>query len=125
VDLGDLPVRERAFSAEEARRYYEETLGAPVAEDGDLPVSVGLWANPMMTVLQRLNPTQISAHRSSEMFVASLPVSGRTYRFVDVVERIEPRGEGKALVHVRCDVLDPEGERIAVILHRSALRRRA
>jgi len=125
VALGDLPVRERAFTHEETRRYYEETLGVAVTEGGDLPVSVGMWANPMMSVLERLNPTQISAHRSSEMYIGSLPLSGKAYRFVDAVERIDRRGEEKALIHVRCDVLDPEGQRIAVILHRSALRRRA
>jgi hypothetical protein len=124
VALGDLPVRERAFTAEETRRYYQETLDTTVTEGGDLPVSVGLWANPMMSVLERTNPTHISAHRSSEMFVAALPLSDRICRFVDVVERIEPRGAGKALVHVRCDVLDLDGQHIAVILHRSALRRR-
>jgi hypothetical protein len=124
IALGDLPVRERVFTAEETRRYYEETLGAAVQADGDLPVSVGLWANPMMSVLERINPSQISAHRSSEMFIAVLPISGRQYRFLDEVERAEPRGEGKALVHVRCDVLDPDDQQIAVILHRSALRRR-
>jgi hypothetical protein len=59
------------------------------------------------------------------MFIGALPLSGKAYRFVDVVERIDRRGEGKALIHVRSDVLDPEGQRIAVILHRSALRRRA
>jgi hypothetical protein len=124
VALGDLPTRERIFPREEVRRYYEETLDAPVADDSALPVSIGLWANPMMSVLERINPTQISAHRSSEMFVVALPLSDRPYRFVDVVERIEARGESKALVHVRCDVFDSEDQRIALILHRSAVRRR-
>src|SRR5215212_8033829 len=45
VALGNLPVRERVFTPEEARRYYQETLGTAVAQADDVPVSVGLWAN--------------------------------------------------------------------------------
>ena len=125
VDLSGLPVRDRLFDEEETRRYYVDVLDTPAPEEGVLPVSVGMWANPMAQVIDRLKETHTTVHRSSEMTVERLPVSGTAYRFVDVVEAIEPRGEGKALVHVRCDVLDQSGERLAVIQHRSAVRRRS
>lgn len=124
VDLSALPVRERTFDLDEVYRYYSDVLSAPVAREAALPVSVGLWANPMTQVIDRLKETHTTVHRSSEMLVQRLPVSRAPYRFVDSVERVEVRADGKALVHVRCDVLDPAGERIAVVLHRSAVRRR-
>lgn len=124
VDLSALPVRERTFDLDEAYRYYTDVLGAPVSREAALPVSVGLWANPMAQVIDRLKATHTTVHRSSEMLVQRLPVTRAPYRFVDSVERVEVRTDGKALVHVRCAVVDPAGECIAVVLHRSAVRRR-
>lgn len=124
IALDGLPVRRRTFDAEETRRYYTEVLDTDAPPPGAAPVSVGLWANPMSQVIDRLKETHTTVHRSSEMLVARLPVAGVPYRLVDIVERIEPRGEAKALVHVRCDVLDGSGDRLAVIWHRSAVRRR-
>jgi hypothetical protein len=124
VDLTSLPVQRRGFSRDEAAAYYRDLL-ATEPEDGDtLPVSVGMWANPMHEIIARLHATHTTVHRSSEMLIAALPRSDRDYRFVTVVEELEARGSGKGVVHVRCDVEDDDGQTLAVVLHRSAVRQR-
>jgi hypothetical protein len=124
IDLGNLEPQRRSFSRDETASFYEQILGSDVPADGELPVSIGMWSNPMTPVLARLDATHTSAHRSSEIAVERLPLAGAPYDFVTSVAGITPRGPGKALVHVRCEVLDGDGKRVAIIQHRSAMRRR-
>ena len=124
VDLGNLAVQRRGFSRAETAAYYHDVLATEPGDDDVLPVSVGMWANPMREIIDRLHATHTTVHRSSEMLVATLPHADREYQFVTVVEEVEARAPGKAVVHVRCDVQDDDGQILAVVLHRSAVRRR-
>jgi hypothetical protein len=124
IDLDKIEPQQRSFSRAETVAFYEEMLGTTAPGDGELPVSPGMWCNPMSPVLARLNATHTSAHRSSELLVERLPLADVTYTFAISVAGTTPRGPGKGLVHVRCEVLDGDGRRLALIQHRSALRRR-
>jgi hypothetical protein len=124
IDLGNIEARERIFSRAETAAYYKDVLHTDVPDEGDLPVSIAMWSNPMTPVIERLSATHTTVHRTSEMFVERLPIAGAPYIFAISVPGVTPRGPGKALVHVHCDVIDGDGNRLAVIQHRSAVRKR-
>lgn len=124
VDLGDFPPAERAFDRAEVRAYYQDVLGTVVPEAGDLPVSIGMWSNPMTPIIARLQATHTTVHYGSEMVIRRLPLADEPCTFLTSVAAVTPRGAGKALVHVRCEVRDGSGRPLALILHRSAVRQR-
>jgi hypothetical protein len=124
INLGDIPQSERTFSRDEVAAYYTGVLDAPLPADEHLPVSIGMWSNPMTPIIARVQATHTTVHYGSEMFVRRLPVADEPATFITTVDNVTPRGEGKSLVHVRCEVRDAQGELLALILHRSAVRRR-
>lgn len=125
IDLTDIPPPERTFTRAEVQAYYINVLDTQPSEASNLPVSIGMWSNPMTPVIARLQASHTTVHYGSEMFVRRLPVADQPYTFLTSVDNVTPRGEGKSLVHVRCEVRDAHGEPLALILHRSAVRRRS
>lgn len=124
IDLGNIEPLQRQFSRTEVESFYHDLLATDVPASGELPVSPGMWCNPMTPVIARLNATHTTVHRSSELLVEQLPLADVSYTFAISVAGITPRAPGKGLVHVRCEVLDAGGRRLALIQHRSAVRRR-
>ncbi len=124
VELGGIEPPRRTFTHAETAAYYTEILDTELPVAGELPVQIGMWSNPMTPVIQRLQATHTTVHKGSEMYISRLPREDRECIFLTAVETITPRGPGKFLVHVRCEVLDADGSRLALIRHRSAVRRR-
>jgi len=124
VDLAHIERQDKLFTRAETAAFYSEVLQTPIPGGGELPVSIGMWSNPMTPIIERLKATHTTVHRGSEMFIERLPAADVPYTFLTTVEAITPRGPGKSLVHVRCEIVDALGSRLAVIQHRSAVRRR-
>ena len=124
IDLGGIAPIERRFDRAEVAAFYRDLLATEVPDSGDLPVSPGMWCNPMTPVIARLNATHTTVHRSSELLVERLPLADLSYSLAIRVAGITPRGPGKGLVHVHCEVTDGDGRRLVLIQHRSAVRRR-
>jgi hypothetical protein len=124
IDLGNIAPSRRTFSRSEVESFYRVVLATDPPAADVVPVSVGMWCNPMTPVIERLNATHTTVHRSSDLLVQRLPLAEISYRLVTTVAGVTPRGPGKGLVHVHCEVLDGDGSRLALIHHRSAVRRR-
>lgn len=124
IDLGGIAPLERRFGRAEVAAFYRELLATDVPDYGELPVNPGMWCNPMTPVIERFNATHTTVHRSSELLVERLPLADEPCTFTIHVAGITPRAAGKALVHVHCAVRGSEGRRLALIQHRSAVRRR-
>lgn len=124
VDLREIEPLQRRFGRAEVESFYRDLLATEAPAQGELPVSPGMWCNPMTPVIARLNATHTTVHRSSELLVERLPLADVSYTFAIGVAGVTPRGPGKGLVHVHCEVVDAEGRRLALVQHRSAVRRR-
>ena len=124
VDVGNLGAPERTFARAEVSAYYADQLQTAVPGDGDLPVSIGQWGNPLGPIIERLSATHFTIHRGSTIHVQRLPLADQPYRFGTSVEAIDRRPPDRAWISVQCDIIDRSGERLVAIQHRSAVRKR-
>jgi hypothetical protein len=115
----------RSFSQEEVDRYRSRTGGSEPKDTSIVPI--GMWTNPMLPIIAILAPDYLTMHRTSSIDIFALPVADTAYSCTTAIRSAllnEDTGKGVIVV---TSTISPAagGNPLAVIIHKSAVRKRA